>query len=240
MARMITCPGCGNRGRIGVTRVEEGPLAFLVRGHLGARPVVKCTACGRGIFDRPLFGPKLIEPDLWQRMQQAWTAEFGDDELLEHEDRAGPSIGSPPRAPSEVETPRSVREVYLIEVLGASRRVLRFMLPLSLVLNVVVAVVSIFVRLLLNILNPFLMLAAVLDAPLVLWSALAGTVVTAITGRRKVAASDFGPVEQMELRAGRTIRHGTYGTCKLVEILGLNENNVTVSRRAISSETTAQ
>ena len=124
----------------------------------------------------------------------------------------------------------------MIEVLGASRRALRFMLPLSLVLNVLVAAFSILARLLGNILNPLLLLATVIDAPVVLWSALAGTVGTALTGRRKVAASDFRLGEQMELKAGRVIRHGTYGTCKLVEILGLNENNVTVSRLPISSE----
>ena len=75
MAKLITCPACGNRGEATVD--ESG--AFEVRGYHFGKPVRKCNQCGAGVFLRMFGGPELIDAELWARMTEAWEREFGSE-----------------------------------------------------------------------------------------------------------------------------------------------------------------
>lgn len=65
-----------------------------MRGQLHGMPVRKCLNCGAGMTVVPsLRGAKakLIEPDLWQRMQQSWAREFDEsDPTADGEDASDP------------------------------------------------------------------------------------------------------------------------------------------------------
>ena len=76
----IRCPSCNNEGR-----TELGSDAFQVRGTWPGKPVRKCLRCGAGITISPPKHVKLIEPELWGRMQESWAREFGEDEKEEAE-----------------------------------------------------------------------------------------------------------------------------------------------------------
>jgi hypothetical protein len=76
MAREIRCPSCGNAGEASVD--DSG--AFEVRGQFQGKAIRKCRKCGAGLTIGGLFGkPKVIPKDQWQRMEEVWHREFGND-----------------------------------------------------------------------------------------------------------------------------------------------------------------
>ena len=73
----INCPHCGERGSLGA----HGRL-FEERGALpdGGDPVYRCVNCGCGIATkrrrgRPGMRARLIDPDVWGRMEYSWGRE---------------------------------------------------------------------------------------------------------------------------------------------------------------------
>src|SRR5256885_1106211 len=69
----IRCPNCGNRGE---TRLDSD--AFDARGMYEGKPVRKCRQCGAGVFVLPPRRVKLIDPQLWHRIEAAWAAQSAD------------------------------------------------------------------------------------------------------------------------------------------------------------------
>src|SRR4051812_31576861 len=100
----LRCPACGASGEVRGT--EE---AFEVRGQWpeGHWPVRKCRACGAGIIVKPGIGRargKLIEPELWAKMEAHFEQEMARlrgerdsravsaaAEAQDHEDERAPS-----------------------------------------------------------------------------------------------------------------------------------------------------
>jgi hypothetical protein len=78
----IVCPKCGNRGN------SDAGVAFAVRGQYQGRAIRRCLSCGAGLligaFSGGLFGkPKVVPPEVWQKMQRTWEQEFGDTDSPE-------------------------------------------------------------------------------------------------------------------------------------------------------------
>jgi len=73
MAKELICAACGNRGK---TPIDDSST-FELRGKFGGRPVIKCRKCGAGLFVRIFGRPKLIDADLWKRMEEIWERRFG-------------------------------------------------------------------------------------------------------------------------------------------------------------------
>lgn len=79
MSKITICPNCGNKGEVAI----DGLAAFDVRGQLDGKAVWKCNSCGcglfLGLFSGGLFGtPKIIQTDMWRRMQDEWNRNFGN------------------------------------------------------------------------------------------------------------------------------------------------------------------
>jgi hypothetical protein len=76
LSRALTCPACRERGAIG----GHGGL-FEVRGQTeDQQQIVRCAACLSGIVIRERRalsrrGGRLIDPELWTRMELAWDRE---------------------------------------------------------------------------------------------------------------------------------------------------------------------
>lgn len=68
----IKCPNCGNVG-------GTGSDAFQVRGTWQGKPVRKCSTCGSGMTVGFPKRVKLLEPELWARMEASWERGFGVD-----------------------------------------------------------------------------------------------------------------------------------------------------------------
>jgi hypothetical protein len=81
VAKRINCPACGARGEVG------DDVTFEIRGRFQGRAVQKCLNCGSGVFVKPPFArTEIIPHELWQKMQERWAKEFGEDEDHEAED----------------------------------------------------------------------------------------------------------------------------------------------------------
>ncbi len=68
----MSCPSCGEGGR----------AAFEERGNDEATgdPILRCTACLSGMTVKSWRGlprrrPRLIDPETWSRMEEAWAKE---------------------------------------------------------------------------------------------------------------------------------------------------------------------
>jgi hypothetical protein len=86
----ITCPTCGQRGQ-----TEEGSKDFESRGQWEGRPVRKCLNCGAGLTVVPsLLGAKarLIEPPLWNRLEEVWAWQTSGDADRDPDDEATPEL----------------------------------------------------------------------------------------------------------------------------------------------------
>jgi hypothetical protein len=70
----MRCPSCGSKGKAD-SRVDPGEApAFEFRGRLGAKVIVRCLQCGRGVFVRMVPpGYKAIPPDEWEKLDEFWN-----------------------------------------------------------------------------------------------------------------------------------------------------------------------
>lgn len=72
MAKIISCPACGNRGDC------SDDIHFEVRGKHNGMMVRKCMRCDQGLYIKAFGKPRVIQPAVWARMQEIWDAEFGE------------------------------------------------------------------------------------------------------------------------------------------------------------------
>ena len=71
----LTCPGCGAVGYINWS--EQEPKIFEPRGQLEGQSVLRCSACGGGLFASMGRGwvsgqPERIDDDMWREMCAEW------------------------------------------------------------------------------------------------------------------------------------------------------------------------
>ena len=123
-----------------------------------------------------------------------------------------------------------MKEVYLLQIVGGDRVKLLLLLPVSLVLNTVFVFLTALLKLLVSLLNPFLLIATLLDIPLVLIQAVFGGIAAVLSGQRVVPAEEFSAIELGFLETGEELQHRIYGRCRLLERRLLNENNIQVGR----------
>ena len=79
------------------------------------------------------------------------------------------------------------------------------LLPVSLVLNTVFALFAGVLKLLVSLLNPILLIATLVDIPIVLIQVIFGSIVTVLRGQRVVPADDFSVDESELLEDGEEI-----------------------------------
>ena len=106
------------------------------------------------------------------------------------------------------------KKVVLIQVGSIHRIKLLVLFPLSLLLNVLVLVVTILAMLIGCLLNPFLLIATLIDIPFAIIKMLWETFNAAFLGRRRVKEENLPP-------------NGQY---QILEYQILNQNNVIVER----------
>lgn len=80
MSKKITCPVCISKGDIPFNNSD----LFEMRGKFQGKAIIKCKKCGSGLslgWISGIFGgtAKIIQADLWERMEELWNKEFGTE-----------------------------------------------------------------------------------------------------------------------------------------------------------------